>query len=571
MPDDLPFIYGADANPDLLSRIPRDARCILDVGCGAGALGAAFRRINPRCRLIGIEPDPALAARAARHFDALHGIDIETTPPPIAPGTLDAMVFGDVLEHLRDPWAVLRRDASLLAPEGVLLICIPNIEHWSFAARLLAGGWRYEDHGLYDRTHLRWFTPAMMQQALLEAGLTPIEVAPRIFAPEHAERFAAALAPALRTLGISEAGWLNRSKPLQYVWRATRTPPQPLIVAARTLQDSVTAMAEVRVLQPLREIATAPGIGSIAAADLVAVPGGPEVPRIMILQRLFLRPGTESFGLIGALRGSGAVIVQEFDDDPARWPEIEAAGHMTFRAVHAVQTSTPALASLLRQWHPEVEPFPFGVETLPVPQNFRRPGQLSIFFGAINREADIAPFLPVLDQALAEAAGRLSIEIVHDRTSFDALATPHKRFTPSCDYALYQRVMAGCELAFLPLAESRFNSMKSDIKAVEAASHGLCCLASPTVYGATLRDGETGVLLGDPAALLAALRGLLANPDAARRIGAAAHRWVAEERMGAYQMRRRIDWYRSLCARRDALDEALGRRLAALAPEAEAA
>jgi SAM-dependent methyltransferase len=559
------FIYGSDANPDLLARIPRDAATILDVGCGAGALGAAFRRINPRTRVIGIEPDPALAARARRHVDEVLSLDIEATRPPLEDGSLDAMIFGDVLEHLRDPWAVLKRDASLLSDQGVLLVCIPNLEHWSFAARLLAGAWNYEDHGLYDRTHLRWFTPRMMQQALSDAGLVPIEVAPRIFLPEQAEAFAAAMAPALAALGIDQAGWLDRSRPLQYVWRATRRAPRTMIVGARTLADPVAAMAEVRVLQPMRDIATAPGIGTIASADLPMPPGGVEIDRVMILQRLFLRPGTDSLGYIHGLRGSGAVIVQEFDDDPERWPDIAAADDMTFRAVHAVQTSTPRLARLLRQWNPEVEVFPNSIETLPIPRNFRDPAQLTIFFGALNREADVAPFLPVLDQAMTEAGGRLRIEVVHDRASFDALATPHKRFTPACDYATYGGIMAGCEIAFLPLAPTRFNSMKSDIKAVEAASHRLCCLASPTVYEDSIRDGETGVILPDPAALLAALRGFIANPDAARAMAEAAHGWVRDERMAAYQMRRRIDWYRSLCDRRVVLDAALEARLAMLA------
>lgn len=565
MPDDAPFIYGSDANPDLLSRIPRDARTILDIGCGAGGLGAAFRRINPRTRVIGVEPDPTLAARAGAYLDEVLSLDIETTRPPVEDGSLDAMIFGDVLEHLRDPWAVLKRDASLLSDQGVLLVCIPNLEHWSFTARLLAGAWNYEDHGLYDRTHLRWFTPRMMQQALTEAGLVPIEVAPRIFLPEQAEAFAAAMAPALATLGIDQAGWLDRSRPLQYVWRATRRAPKLMIVGARTLADPVAAMAEVRVLQPLRDIATAPGIGTIASADLAVPPGGPETDRVMILQRLFLRPGPESLGYIQGLRASGAVIVQEFDDDPERWPDIAATEDMTFRAVHAVQTSTPRLAQLLRQWNAEVEVFPNSVETLPVPCNFRDPGVLTIFFGALNREADIAPFLPVLDQAMAEAEGRLRIEVVHDRASFDALATPHKRFTPSCDYMTYRSIMAGCELAFLPLAPTRFNSMKSDIKAVEAASHRLCCLASPTVYENSIQDRETGVILPDPAALLSTLRGFIANPEAARRIAEAAHGWVRGERMAAYQMRRRIDWYRSLCDRRTVLDAALGARLETLA------
>ncbi len=561
MPDDGAFIYGSDANPDLLSRIPRDAQAVLDIGCGAGALARAFRRINPRTRLIGIEPDPGLAARAAPWMDEVHGIDIETTPPPVADGSLDAMIFGDVLEHLRDPWAVLRRDAKLLSRDGVLLVCIPNVEHWSFAARLLAGGWDYAPHGLYDRTHLRWFTPAMMRDALAQAGLTPLEVIPRIFDAEAAENFARAMAPGLASLGIDAAGWLDRSRPLQYVWRAARTPPAPLLIAARTLADPVAAMAEVRVLQPLREMATAPGIATIAAPDLLLPPGDAGTPRIMLMQRTLLGP--ESLGIVQAVRDSGAVLVQEFDDDPARWPAMEETHHLTFRATHAVQTSTPTLARLLREWNPEVEAFPFGVETLPVPANFATAGRLSLFFGALNRGADIAPFLPALGAAAEEAQGRLMIEILHDEASFAALSTRHKRFTPSCDYATYRATMARCELAFLPLAETRFNAMKSDIKAVEAASRGLCCLASPTVYAESLRDGETGILLRDPAALATALRGLLANPDRAHAIGQAAHRWVAAERMGSYQMRRRIDWYRSLIARRGALDAALAARLSA--------
>ena len=108
------------------------------------------------------------------------------------------------------------------------------------------------------------------------------------------------------------------------------------------------------------------------------------------------------------------------------------------------------------------------------------------------------------------------------RDSCGSVTTPRKDFTPSGDYATCRGVMAGCAIAVRPLAPTRFTSMKSDIKAVEAASHRLCCLASPTVYEDSIRDGETGVILPDPAALLAALRGFIANPDAARAMAAAA-------------------------------------------------
>ena len=63
-----------------------------------------------------------------------------------------------MLEHLRDPWRVLRRQAAALALAASVLLCMPNIEHWSFAERLLRGNWDYEEQGLLDRGHLRWFS-----------------------------------------------------------------------------------------------------------------------------------------------------------------------------------------------------------------------------------------------------------------------------------------------------------------------------------------------------------------------------------------------------------------------------
>jgi SAM-dependent methyltransferase len=214
--------YGAAANPDLLARVPDAARSLLDVGCGAGGLGRGLRAKGFAARLIGVEPDADLATHAAHYYDAIHRLDIEAASPPIEAGTLDVLVYGDVLEHLRDPWGVLKRDAALLAPGGTLLICVPNIEHWSFCARLLAGRWRYEPMGLFDRTHLRWFTRDAMKDAIEAAGLKPVEVAPRIFDKDRAVAFARAMAPGLKAMGVDPNDWLRRSLPLQYVWRAVK-------------------------------------------------------------------------------------------------------------------------------------------------------------------------------------------------------------------------------------------------------------------------------------------------------------------------------------------------------------
>jgi SAM-dependent methyltransferase len=551
--------YGSGANPELLARIPMEASLVVDIGCGAGALGAAYRRRNPAARVEGVEPEPSLAARAEAVLHAVHRLDVESTPLPYAPGSVDCLIFGDVLEHLRDPWAVLARVAPLLKPDGVLLACVPNVENWRFAERLLRGGWRYEPMGLFDRTHLRWFTRETMIQALHEAGLTPIDATPRIFGREQFSAFLDSIRPSLATWGIDERAYAARALPLQFVWRAAPHPVDPLLLTARTLKP-VGGVNAVRIHLPFAAMATRPGV-MVMAAEQPRLPDVPRnLPRIHILQRRLLDT-PDAVQLIRALRARGEVIVAEFDDDPAHWPSIAGNNHLAFRGVHAVQTSTPALAELLRQWNPEVAIFPNALEELPEPANFRDPARLTLFFGALNREADVAPFLPALDTALAEAEGRLFVEVLHDRASYEKLQSPQKRFTPTSSYADYRALMARCEIAFLPLADTRFNRHKSDLKFLEASGHRLATIASPTVYGEAIRDGETGLIVHTPDEFLAALRSLLADPARALAIAEAARRHVAEHRMLAAQVASRFAWYRDLWARRQALDAALLERV----------
>jgi 2-polyprenyl-3-methyl-5-hydroxy-6-metoxy-1,4-benzoquinol methylase len=90
--------------------------------------------------------------------------NIEAADLGIEPGTVDCLVYGDVLEHMVDPWSLLRRQAAWLRPQGMVLACIPNVQHWSMFMRLLHGNWRYEEEGLLDRTHLRFFTLESISQ-----------------------------------------------------------------------------------------------------------------------------------------------------------------------------------------------------------------------------------------------------------------------------------------------------------------------------------------------------------------------------------------------------------------------
>ena len=115
---------------DLLPLIPLSARTILEVGCGEGELAAAYRRMNPKARLLGIEINSDAAALAALHLEQVSTVDVEAEPLPFAvPDGIDCIVYNDVLHHLRDPWAVIRRHADALNLDGMLLIRLSNIEY----------------------------------------------------------------------------------------------------------------------------------------------------------------------------------------------------------------------------------------------------------------------------------------------------------------------------------------------------------------------------------------------------------------------------------------------------------
>jgi len=149
---------------------------VLDVGCATGYLARALRESD--CTVWGVESDPAAAEDARPHLEGLVVGDVEDTDLLLAFGEerFDVIVFGDVLEHLRDPLAVLRNARRLLAERGSVVASIPNIAHGSVRLALMAGRFDYQTLGLLDRTHLRFFTRGSIDALFREAGMVPVDV-----------------------------------------------------------------------------------------------------------------------------------------------------------------------------------------------------------------------------------------------------------------------------------------------------------------------------------------------------------------------------------------------------------
>ena len=148
---------------------------ILDVGTASGYLGKVWRANGHY--VAGIEFDAAAAENARQYYDEFEVADLESFAFPYRQ-EFDYIVFADVLEHLRDPAAVLRRCIPALKESGKIIISVPNIANWIIRLNLLLGKFDYMDRGILDRTHMRFFTLKSLKRMVGEVSCEVLEAIP---------------------------------------------------------------------------------------------------------------------------------------------------------------------------------------------------------------------------------------------------------------------------------------------------------------------------------------------------------------------------------------------------------
>ena len=147
------------------------ASSLLDVGCASGYLSAALATAGHAVVAIELDASAAQAARARGGFDVITGDATDPATLEHVDGQFGAIVCGDILEHLVDPGDILVRLRARLEAGGVLVASLPNIAHWTARRELLRGRFPQADHGIFDRTHLRFLTRASARELLTGAGL----------------------------------------------------------------------------------------------------------------------------------------------------------------------------------------------------------------------------------------------------------------------------------------------------------------------------------------------------------------------------------------------------------------
>tara|TARA_R110002072_G_scaffold11106_1_gene50633 strand:- start:2088 stop:2753 length:666 start_codon:yes stop_codon:yes gene_type:complete len=148
---------------------------VLDLGCYRGATGRALKLRLPEVRVVGVELDPQAAQAAQAALDTVfegHLDEVLESESFAGQERFDLVLCGDILEHLPDPERSLRRVVERhLAPGGRVVISVPNIQYYETFLLLARGRWPRRERGIFDRTHLRFFTRRELLSMLEACGL----------------------------------------------------------------------------------------------------------------------------------------------------------------------------------------------------------------------------------------------------------------------------------------------------------------------------------------------------------------------------------------------------------------
>jgi len=155
-------------------------KTVLDVGCGDGPI--AEELIKNGCKVLGIEIDikKAMMVIGASYCSHVQVGDVETIKLEYKLNYFDVILFGDILEHLKNPLNTLKKLKPFLKENGKIIVSLPNIVYWKSRLKIFLGRFDYEEYGMFDKTHLRFFTQKTARKLIENAGfeITKIDYVP---------------------------------------------------------------------------------------------------------------------------------------------------------------------------------------------------------------------------------------------------------------------------------------------------------------------------------------------------------------------------------------------------------
>ncbi len=161
--------YFCHTRGEMLEFIPKASNRILDIGCGEGLFASQLK--DESREIWGVELDQQSALLAKDKLSKVLIGPIEDVIELLPDNYFDCIICNDVIEHMVDPWKMLKKLESKLTDTGSFVCSIPNVLFWQNIYNLLIKrDWKYVDSGILDKTHLRFFTKKSIENFVNELG-----------------------------------------------------------------------------------------------------------------------------------------------------------------------------------------------------------------------------------------------------------------------------------------------------------------------------------------------------------------------------------------------------------------
>lgn len=162
--------YFESTRPEIQKFLPRKIKRLLDVGCGSGMVSWTAKQNLGIEFVAGIELFEDAARQAQTRLDKVIVGDLESVNIDFPDKYFDCILCADSLEHMADPWNALKILRRMLDDNGKLVVSLPNIQNIVPLFKIIFNRLEYEDHGILDRSHLKFFTLHTMQKMFQDCG-----------------------------------------------------------------------------------------------------------------------------------------------------------------------------------------------------------------------------------------------------------------------------------------------------------------------------------------------------------------------------------------------------------------
>ena len=489
---------------------------------------------NPACRLEEI----SVGAHLLKYSD-----DILRRVKRLR-GRFDQVVIDHPLEWLEDLNAYFSALRRVAHNDSSIVVCSRNNNHWGNYRRLLLG----ED--AQPGVSLNKVNASLQASGWNLIKVKPVPLSEKPPNKEQLEHLKAL------TKSLSAASSRSELELTTEAWiiSAHAGSRRPLLHVVGLGLPKKAGVTEARIDHPLAALASMPHVRATWGAGRIQIPKSYK-PGILILHRQFMN-NPKLNEQIEALIQKGWLVVADMDDDPYHWQAYVTSDFYAFRAVHAVTVSTVGLKTMMLKWNPNVEVLPNALLALPktrVTKSMSTP--LRVFFGAINRTDEWREILNGMAPYADSLKDLIHFVIVHDRKAFDLIPEGFSsEFHPTLDHERYLAVMQTCDLAILPLFDTPFNRLKSNLKLIESCACGAVPLFSPTVYGETPAHKKVGFQVDELEGwgeMLLRLAKDLSQIEKKRKAG---YDYVKRQGMQAQAVKKRYAFYEQIWLNREQLE-----------------